>query len=90
MSFRLEHDKDHTRTSSHTYIVPRMFPFITGVIWAVFAAFFRKKIRANIYQICPQGKLLAIGGKLKRNIQTLGREKKQPKQRTVTFLWSFL
>ena len=46
--------------------------FITIFIWVAFAAFFRKKVQTSINEICPHGKLSAIGGKKKRNIQSLG------------------
>ena len=72
MFFRLEHDKVNNRQTSHTYIVPRLFHIITAVIWGVMAISFKRTIWANIYMICPQGKLSALGGRLKRNIVTLG------------------
>ena len=69
---RLEHDKDNTQITTNTSVLPCIFASIFSFIWGAFAAFFRKKIRATIYQVCPHGKLSAIGGKIKRNIQTLG------------------
>jgi hypothetical protein len=71
--FRLEHDNDNTRANSHTYILPRMFPFITCFLWGAFAFFFRRKIRATISLACRDGNLSAFGGRLKRNIVTLGK-----------------
>ena len=58
---------------AHTYIIPRLFHYITAFLWATAATFFRLWIQAAIMVVCPQGKLSALGGKSKRNIQTLGR-----------------
>ena len=70
--YRLEHDKDNSRETSDTYVVPRLFPFITAVIWGALAAFFRRNVRSTIHEMCPHGHLAALGGRVKRNIQTLG------------------
>ena len=69
---RLEPGKDNTRETSQTYVVNRILPFITAVIFATALISFSRAIRAFIQETCPQGKLSAIGGKRKRNIITLG------------------
>ena len=69
---RLEPGKDTTRETSQMYVVMRLLPLITMIIWAIGSMSFTRKIRATIRQICPSGKLSAIGGKWKRNIITLG------------------
>ena len=58
---------------THTYIIPRLFHYITAFLWATAATFFRLRIQAAIMMVCPQGRLAAVGGKRRRNIQTLGR-----------------
>ena len=71
--FRLEHESEQTSTMVHTYIFPRLIHFITVFLWATAATFFRLRIKAAINLVCPQGKHSGLGGKRKRNIQTLGR-----------------
>ena len=70
--FRLEPGKDNTRETYQTYVVMRLLPLITVIIWAVAAISFTHRIRSMIRRICPQGKHSAIGGKRQRNILTLG------------------
>ena len=66
--FRLEFDKDTTRKTSHTYLLPRINQIVTSCIWLFFFTFFKRRISA----FCPQGVRSSIGGKKKRNILTLG------------------
>ena len=68
---RLEHDKDTTRRTSQTYVLPRILQFMTAFIWVAFACFFKRSIKRTISRICPHGKLSAIGGMKKRNLLTL-------------------
>jgi hypothetical protein len=69
---RLEHDKDNTQKTSKIYVHYRVLFFITAFIWGAFAIFFRRSVQATISRVCPTGNQSAIGGKKKRNIQTLG------------------
>ena len=68
---RLEHNKDTTRRTSQTYVLPRILQFMTAFIWVAFACFFKRRIKRTISNICPQGKLSAIGGMKKRNLLTV-------------------
>ena len=52
--------------------MPRLFSFITAFIWFSFSVFFKRNVNKTIDQLCPQGNLSSLGGKEKRNIQTLG------------------
>lgn len=70
--FRLDFDKDTTRKTSLTYVSYRILQLITAIIWIAFGVFFRIRIRQTISNICPLGKLSAIGGNRRRNIITLG------------------
>ena len=44
---------------------------MTIFIWLAFGLFFQKRATSKIQQICPIGKQNLVGGKVKRNIQTL-------------------
>jgi hypothetical protein len=69
--FRLEHDKDTTRRTSQTYVLPRVLQLITAFLWVASACYFKRSIKRTISHICPHGKLSAIGGRKKRNLVTL-------------------
>ena len=53
------------------YARPRIRHLITVVIWFSFGYFFTWSSRAEVKKLCPGGKNSLLGGKQKRNIQTL-------------------
>ena len=69
---RLEHDNDNSKETLDIYVKPRMFSFITAFIWLSFSVFFRSRVSKTIDQICLKGNLSSLGGRVKRNIITLG------------------
>ena len=72
-NFRLEPEKDDSKGTSRTYIVPRLFHLVTSSLWGFFVVYFRVRIYTEMSGLCPGGNLAAVGGKKKRNIQSLGK-----------------
>ena len=67
---RLVHDEDVTKTADQGGFNINIL--ITGFIWATYLMFFYRRVRTEISGVCPNGKMSALGGKRKRNLQTLG------------------
>ena len=44
----------------------------TSFLWLCFALFFRSRAIRAVAEICPQGTQAAIGGRYRRNLNTLG------------------
>ena len=53
------------------YARPRIRHLITVFIWFSFGYFFTSSTRAEVKKLCPGGKCSMLGGRKKRNIQTL-------------------
>ena len=45
---------------------------VTSFLWLSFVLFFRSRARRTVGRICPQGTHAAIGGRHRRNLNTLG------------------
>ena len=46
---------------------------ITSCLWGLGVLFFRIRIYMEMSELCPGGNLAAVGGKRKRNLQSLGK-----------------
>ena len=65
-------DSEENYKTSKTFAKYHIGIFVTVFIWAALAIFCRQRVHSTIYRICPGGNLSVIGGRQKRNIQTLG------------------
>ena len=57
-----------------TYIFPKLIALITATIWVFAVFFFRVRIYMEMAEMSPGGNMSAVGGKKKRNLQTLGED----------------
>ena len=74
----MEYERNDTKDLVFTYIFPKLIASITATIWAFATLFFRLRIYMEMTELCPGGNMSAIGGKRKRNLQSLGK------------IWSFI
>ena len=65
-------DFEENYKTSKTFAKYRIGIFVTVFIWAAGAIFCRQRVHSILNRICPGGNHSVIGGRQKRNIQTLG------------------